>query len=65
MYLLISFVGCIGNVMENTGLSNIPKATLGGMFKNFSNNIRPLGVAVEEILKPVLFIAFYQLLMIF
>ena len=51
--------------MENTGLSNIPKATLGGMFKNFSNNIRPLGVAVEEILKPVLFIAFYQLLMIF
>lgn len=51
--------------MENTGLSNIPKTTLGGMFKNFSNNIRPLGVAVEEILKPVLFIAFYQLLMIF
>ena len=55
MHLLISFVGCIGNVLENTGLSNIPKTTLGGTFKNFSKNIRHLRVTVEEILKPVLF----------
>ena len=59
MHLLMPFVGCIGNLMENTGLSNILKAAFGGidkllLGKNFPNNIRALCMAVEQILKPVL-----------
>ena len=59
MHLLMSFVGCIGNLMENTRLSNILKAAFGGvdkmlMGKNCPNNIRALRMAVEEILRPVL-----------
>ena len=58
MYLL-SFVGCIGNLMENTGLSNIVKAALGVadkmlLGKNFSNKIRALCMVVEETVRPVL-----------
>ena len=33
VHLLMSFVGCIGNLMENTGLPNIPKAIFGGVDK--------------------------------
>ena len=55
----MSFVGCIGNLMENTGLSNILKAAFGGAGKmflgnNFPNTIRALRMPVKEILKPVL-----------
>ena len=55
----MSFVGCIGNLMGNTGLSNILKTAFGGvdkilLGKNFSNNIRSLRMAVEEILRLVL-----------
>ena len=60
MHLLIPFVSCIRNLMENTGLSNILKAAFGGvdkmlLSKNFPNNIRTLCMFVEEILRPVLF----------
>ena len=59
MHLLMSFVGCIGNLMGNTGLSNILKTAFGGvdkilLGKHFSNNIRSLRMAVEEILRLVL-----------
>ena len=51
--------GCIGNLMENTGLSNILKATFGGvdeMFlgKTFPNKIGFLRMVAEEMLRPVL-----------
>ena len=54
-----SFVGCIINLMENTGLSNILKAAFGGvdkmlLGKNFPNNIRALRMFIVEILRPVL-----------
>ena len=59
MHLLMSFVGCTGSLLENTGLSNILKASLGGLDKmllgkNFPNKIRALHMVVEEILRPVL-----------
>ena len=52
-------VGCIGNLMENTGLPNILKAAFGGvdnilLSKDFSNDRRALPMAVEDILRPVL-----------
>lgn len=31
MYILMSFAGCMGNLMENTGLSNILKAASGSI----------------------------------
>ena len=34
MHLLMSFVGCIGILMENTGLSNILNANFKGAAKN-------------------------------
>ena len=59
MHLLMSFIGCIGNLMGNTGLSNILKTSFGAvdkilLGKEFSNNIRSLRMAVKEILRLVL-----------
>ena len=59
MHLLMTFDGCTGNVMENTGLSNILKAAFGSVDKmllgtNFPNNIRDLRTVVEEVLRPIL-----------
>ena len=59
MHLLMSFTGCIGNLMENTGLSNILNAAFGDVHKMllgkyFLHNIRALCMAIDEIIRPVL-----------
>ena len=52
--------GCIGNLNENTGLSNILKAAFGGvdemlLGKTFPNKIGFLHMVADEMLRPVLF----------
>jgi hypothetical protein len=59
MHMLMSFIGCIGNLMANTGLSEMMKSAFGGvdkmlLGKNFLNNIRAIRMCVEEIIRPII-----------
>ena len=49
MHWLMSFVGCIGHLMENTGLQEVLKMLSGKMFPN---NVRALRLVVEELIRP-------------
>ena len=56
-HMLISFVGCVGKLMTNSGLDTVMKSTFGGVpkmlsGKNFPQNTRALRIIVEEVLKP-------------
>ena len=57
MHLLMSFIGCIGTLMSNTGLEDILKSAFGGVEKMllgkfFPANARALRMVVEELLRP-------------
>ena len=55
MHLFMSFIGCIGVLMQNTGLVEILESSFSGvkkmlLGKNFPNNIQALRLLVEELL---------------
>ena len=58
MHLLMSFIGCVGNLMSNSGLLEIMKSTFAGVekmllgSKYFPQNLRALRMVVEELLRP-------------
>ena len=57
MHLLMSFLGCIGTLMANSGLDDILKSAFGGVEKMllgkfFPENVRALRMVVEELLRP-------------
>ena len=59
MHFLMSFVGCVGNLMANSGLEVILKAAFAGVpkmltGKNFPMNVGALRFVVEELLRDVL-----------
>ena len=56
MHMLMSFVGCVGSLMANSGLEEIMKSAFGGVprllsGKKFPQNVRALRLVVEEILR--------------
>ena len=58
MHMLMSFVGCVGKLMANSGLDVVMKSAFGGvpkmlLGKNFPQNTRALRIVVEEILNPL------------
>jgi hypothetical protein len=55
MHMLMSFVGCIGVLMANSGLEEIMKAAFGGVArmltgKKYPQNVRALRMITEEVL---------------
>ena len=59
MHFLMSFVGCVGVLMQNSGLADIMKSAFAGVpkmlsGKNYPNNVRALRIVVEELLREVL-----------
>ena len=58
MHMLMSFVGCVGTRMADTGLKEVMESAFGGMTKllsgkNFPQNVRALRLAVEELLHSI------------
>ena len=58
MHILMSYVGCVGTLMENTGLTEVLSGPFGGVQKmlsgkKFPENVRALRMLVEELLRPV------------
>ena len=56
MHFLMSFVGAVGTLMSNTGLTEIMQTTFGGVPKmlsgeKFPQNVRALRMVVEELLR--------------
>ena len=59
MRTLMSFVGCIGTLLANTGLSDLIKPAFAGVEKilsgkNISQNTRVLRICAEEILRSIM-----------
>ena len=55
MHFLMSFIGCVGNLMAHSGLDDILNSAFGGVEKmlsgkNFPQNFRALRMVVEELL---------------
>ena len=55
----MSFVGCIGTLMTNTGLSDLLQSAFGGVDrmlqgKNFPQNTHALRICAEEVLRVTL-----------
>ena len=58
MHLLMSFIGSVGTLMAESGLCEIMESTFGGVStmltgKKFPQNMRALGLVVEELLRPI------------
>ena len=58
MHFLMSFVGAVGTLMSNTGLTEIMQTTFGGVpkmlsGKKFLQNVRALRMVVEELLRSI------------
>ena len=58
MHLLMSYCGCIGTLMADTGIEEILSASFGGVLrmlsgKKFPQNVRALRLLVEELLRPL------------
>ena len=56
MHWLTSFVGCVGTLMQNSGLEEILKKAFASVFKMlagklFPMNVRALRLVVEEVLR--------------
>ena len=56
MHFLMSFIGCCGTLMTNSGLSELLRAAFGNvdkmlLGKNFLQNFRALRLVVEELLR--------------
>ena len=59
MHLLMSYSGCVGTLMADTGIVEILGVAFGGVLKmltgkKFPQNVRALRMLVEELLGPVL-----------
>ena len=59
MHTLMSFVGSIGALMANSGLSEILESTFGGVNKmltgkKYPQNVRALRMLAEEVLRPLI-----------
>ncbi len=59
MHMLMSFVGCVGVLMSNSGLDDVMRASFGGVTrmltgKNFPQNVRALRIVTEEVLRNAL-----------
>ena len=59
MHTLMSFVGSIGTLMANSGLSEILESTFGGVNKmltgkKYPQNVRALRMLAEEVLRPLI-----------
>ena len=54
----MSFIGCVGNLMANSGLEDVMKSAFAGVekmllgSKYFPQNFRALRMVVEELLRP-------------
>ena len=58
MHTLISFIGCVGTLMAESGLQEIMESSFGGVSKmlngkKFLQNMRALRLVVGELLRPV------------
>ena len=58
MHFLMSFIGCIGTLMENSGVEEVLSEVFGGVSKmltgkKFPQNIRALRMLAEEVLRGV------------
>ena len=58
MHLLMSYCGCIGTLMADIGIVEILSVAFGGVLKmlsgkKFSQNVRALGMLVEELFRPL------------
>ena len=58
MHMLMSFVGCVGTLMADTGLKEVMESAFGGVTKllsgkNFPQNVRALRLVVEELLRSI------------
>ena len=56
MHTLMSFVGCMGSLMSNSGLEEVLKAAFAGIpkmlsGKNFPQNIQALQMVAEAVLR--------------
>lgn len=59
MHMLMSFVGCVGTLMANSGLQEVMQAAFAGVpnmlhGKKFPQNVRALRMTAEEVLRTVL-----------
>ena len=59
MHLLMSYIGCVGTLMTETGIVEILSATFGGVIKmlkgkKYPENVRALRMLTEEVLRPIL-----------
>ncbi|KAG1656584.1 hypothetical protein GQR58_023837 [Nymphon striatum] len=58
MHLLMSYCGCIGTLMADTGIVDVLSAAFGGVLKmltgkKYPQNVRALRMLVEELLRPI------------
>jgi hypothetical protein len=58
MHMLMSFIGCVGSLMADTGLEELMKAAFGGVEKmlsgkKFLQNFRALRIVGEELLRTI------------
>ena len=56
MHTLMSFIGCVGNLMAESGLEDVMKSAFGGVAhmlggKKFPQNFRALRLVTEEVLR--------------
>jgi len=59
MHTIMSFVGCVGTLMAESGLEEVLKAAFGGVprmltGKNFPQNVRALRLVTEEVLRGII-----------
>ena len=59
MHFLLSFIKCVGVLMQNTGFEYVMKTAFAGVPKmlskiNFPNNFRALRLVVEELFRDIL-----------
>jgi len=58
MHFLMSYIGCVGTLMVESGIADTLSAVFGGVLKMLSSkkypqNVRALRMLVEELLRPV------------
>ena len=59
MHFVMNFIGCVGTLMDATGLADILECAFGGVShmlagKRFPQNFRALRIVVEELLRGIL-----------
>jgi len=59
MHFIMNFIGCVGSLMAETGLSDIMECAFGGVGhmlsgKKYPQNFRALRMVTEELLRPII-----------